>query len=347
MPYNLVSSGSRILIRTGLIPALERRAARCTDRLPILVYHRIGEPAAEDGRLDPSLLSATPAQFSEQMQFLSASCRPLALGELLGYVEANEPLPTGAILVTFDDGYRNFYETAWPVLERFQVPAVMFLATDYVGTPDRLYWWDELYQAVKGTPCEHLKVPGSDELPLRDPGERQAAFMHLKQLYTSLSAERARAMLEQVLTELAVSPSTDGLLLSWPEVRELQQRGCVFAAHTRSHPILSRISTEQALEELRGSQSDIARETGTTWPVAAYPSGHAHDCNAELDPLLQRAGFCLAMSSIPGINRLADCNPLRLRRIGLAPWMGLPEFRLVLTEIYGQYCSLQSALHRD
>jgi peptidoglycan/xylan/chitin deacetylase (PgdA/CDA1 family) len=347
MHNGLARFGLSMLAGSGLVPTLEWAEARHNNRLRILVYHRIGYPAAEDGLLDPSLLSATPEQFDEQVRFLSRRYCLLSITDLLRLIEDGAPLPSMAAMITFDDGYRDFIDVAWPILQRYQAPALMFLPTGFLYPENQLFWWDRLYQAVRRTACKSLELPdGSGRLALDDPARRWQAFQQIKRSICTESNECAMAWLELVMERLDVPIKTDGFVMNWDDARRLHAQGCHLAAHTRTHPILSRLPVEQALEQIRLSQLDIEREIGSALPVVAYPSGHSADCNDELSPLLQQDGFVIAMSSIPGQNVFPGGDLLRLKRIGLSPRLGQAEFRLVLTGAYHAYCTVQAKVFK-
>ena len=129
----------------------------------------------------------------------------------------------------------------------------------------------------------------------------------------------AMRLVDRIMETLEVIPETTGILMNWSDARLLNQHGCYMAAHTRTHPILSRISTDDARQEIMGGQQDINKEIGTAWPVFAYPSGHSQDCSDELLTILYEEGLKVAMTSIPGINVLPRSDLLELKRIGLSP----------------------------
>lgn len=110
-----------------------------TWKLPILLYHRI----APEGATAKARYRVTPEAFEEQLRFLRDSgYHTPHLGDWLRAMEAKEPLPGRAVLFTFDDGYRDFAEHAWPLLRRYGFTALVFLVADAVGGTNE---WDEAY----------------------------------------------------------------------------------------------------------------------------------------------------------------------------------------------------------
>jgi len=328
--------------RSGLVPLVMSLEAQNLNLLRILVYHRIGDPGAESGFLDPTLLSATPQMFEQQINFLVKNYRLISIRDLLQAIEDQQPLPPQSVMITFDDGYRNFLDIAWPIIEHYQIPALLFLPTGFLSPVNQLFWWDRLYQGILQSRRTRLSFPTLGDYPLVDKKQRWEAFIQLKRKISCLEHNSAMMLVGKIFEVLEVTPETTGLLLNWSDARLLNEHGCYLAAHTRNHPILSRIPRNIARKEIQGGQEDIYREIGRVWPVFAYPSGHPRDCSDDLSQILYEEGFKLAMTSIPGINVMSRVDLLRLKRIGLSPRVTLTEFQLLLTGIFQFYCNLQN-----
>lgn len=342
MPATLDKLAAKLLIRSGLLSAIERQDAARPDILRILLYHRVGQPADHDSVLDPSLLSATPDQFAQQMAFLARHCHLVSIGELLDAINSGRPLPPSSVMVTFDDGYNDFLTAAWPVLEQLHIPAVLFVVTQHLSDPTLPFWWDRLYQAVTRTNHACLQTDGVGHYALQTPQQRWLAFTELKAAVKSMEFHQAMAMIEEIARTLGVHPDEEQTNLTWDEVAGLAARGLCIAPHTRTHPVLSRVTEAEARQEIFGCQLDIDRRLGQRWPVFAYPCGHQADICPGLLPLLREGGFEAAMTCIEGHNVLHRTDHLLLRRVSLAPHLSLAEFRLVLTGIYDIY----GALHK-
>src|SRR5262249_20375882 len=135
-----VAAGSRLL------DLLERSGGGDAPGLPGLTYHPVIQP--RDAPLYPGVLSATPSGFTDQMRAIAARFQVIPLSEVVTALRERGPLPPRALLLTFDDAYRDFAEHAWPVLRSLGLPAVLFVATSFPDHPERAFWWDRLYRAV-------------------------------------------------------------------------------------------------------------------------------------------------------------------------------------------------------
>lgn len=114
-----------------------RRTTHC--ELPILMYHSVAE---EDERnVAPYYRIAThPRVFAEHMHILHESgYKTVDVGEALRILSSNPPQAAKTVVITFDDGYRNFYTHAFPVLSRFGYTATMYLPTEYIGSATKRF----------------------------------------------------------------------------------------------------------------------------------------------------------------------------------------------------------------
>src|SRR5215216_7794219 len=129
--------------------ALQRIKRRVSDRALILMYHRVAEPGC-----DPWELAVTPEHFRQHLEVLRKYDRMMRNDQLAASLERGK-LPNRAVVVTFDDGYADNLLSAKPLLEKYDVPATVFIATGYVGN-EREFWWDELERVC----LQPGKLPG-------------------------------------------------------------------------------------------------------------------------------------------------------------------------------------------
>ncbi len=99
----------------------------------IFVYHRVGDSSTLDG------LTISKDAFERQMQFFRRERRPMALGKLAELIRNKKPIPENAVAVTFDDGYKDTFDAALPVLKKFKIPATVFITTGFIDRTARGY----------------------------------------------------------------------------------------------------------------------------------------------------------------------------------------------------------------
>jgi peptidoglycan/xylan/chitin deacetylase (PgdA/CDA1 family) len=327
----LVAAIARGPLSGGAIEALERIAPWRRGVLAVLTYHRVDEPDARPDLL-PGLLSATPGAFAEQIADLARRYNPVSMAEILEAIDDPRLLPPRAVHVTFDDAYADFADQAWPILRASNVPVTLFVPTAYPDASGPGFWWDRLWHAVSTTTRDAISLDPARRLPLGDPASRRAA---MRAMQTSLKArphDQAMADVERLVTELGDPAGVTAnprppAVLGWEALRGLAADGVTIAPHTRTHPLLDRVSFDTAVAEIAGAHEDLEREIGPTSRVLAYPSGSHDDKAVEA---ARRAGMVLAVTTERGGNDLRHADRLRIRRINIGGRARSPLIRAQL-----------------
>jgi peptidoglycan/xylan/chitin deacetylase (PgdA/CDA1 family) len=246
------------------------------------------------------------------MCYLADHYAPVSVQNLLDFYDHDISLPRRAVMVTFDDASRDFAEYAWPIMQRHRIPVTLFVPTAYPDHPERFFWWDHLYHAIKETKTPSLQTD-IGVIRLTTPNQRRRAFKVLREDVKDLPHEQAMVWLDETFRRLDAPPPIHNVL-SWEELRRLYREGVTMGAHTRTHPMVQRIKVEEACEEAVGALSDLKRELGEVPPIFAYPSGGFSD---EVVQMLASEGFLLAFTTINGLNDLKTADRLRLNRFNI------------------------------
>lgn len=286
--------------------------------LPVLTYHRVDEPGRRQD-LQPGLISATPEQFESQMGYLGQRRTPVTLQEVIAAVTERRPLPERAILVTFDDAYEDFAIHAWPILQRYGIPCVMFVATDYPGNRHQRFWWDRLHASLECpmSPESSLKScleTPCGSLPLHTPAERRNAYRQLRSYFKSISHVQVAKTLDAIWQQRPGKEADNGVM-DWETLRRLAHEGLVLAPHTQSHPLMTRLDDPAASRaEIEQSWHVLEQQIGNIPRVFAYPSGAA---DAKVVENLRDLQFQLAFTTQRGVNDLRHTSPWLLKRINV------------------------------
>lgn len=292
--------------------------------LRILTYHRVDEPGAHPD-LYPRV-TVSPRAFDAQMRYLAEKYHVISMPELLFLSRHRGTLPPNSAMITFDDAYCDFADQAWPILKRYNLPATLFVPTAFPDNPVRSFWWDDLYYALRATERrEDLDTPAG-RISLATEADRDQALTRLRDYVKSLPHEEAMAWVDHICRKLGVL-MPERAVLSWDRLRQLAGEGVTLGAHTRTHPLMNRVSLEAARAEAVGSLRDLEQEIGSALPIFAYPSGGFND---EVVRLLKEEGIELAFTAVRGINDWRTADRLRLRRINVGPTTTLAILRAQL-----------------
>ena len=294
----------------------------------ILIYHRVIEKW--DRTLDYSQpgMVVTADTFERQLQFLKKHFHIVPLSSFLNPTP-NTQHPKPLCAITFDDGWRDNYEIAFPILQKHSVPATIFLTTDFIGT-NRAFWHTELmYLLMHGDLSKLLR---NESVFRTYPGPVRYRLMRLARTTTSPAAQAVDLVIEAV-KEKCDEPTIEDLIhdlsksaaiprpmltdrrffLDWAQIREMAAAGIEIGSHGCSHRILTRLKPEEAKEELTRSKADIESRIGRAVQHFAFPEGAA---NAGLMPLVRESGYRTA-SLCRTVPEGRQAEPVALRRLGM------------------------------
>jgi peptidoglycan/xylan/chitin deacetylase (PgdA/CDA1 family) len=294
--------------------------------LTVLTYHRIADRSRDADDLDPALVSAGPVEFERQVAWLASNAAPVSLDDVLAVQAGDAALPRRAVLVTFDDAYRDFAEMAWPVLKAHAVPATLFVATAFPGRRGHGFWWDRLHRALVRTERRKPLSTPAGPLPLATAADRERTHRALAAVMHVLPHDDAMTSLDEVLA-LVGDAEPVCPVLDWPHLRGLAADGVAVAPHTRTHARIDRVTAERARAEIAGSRGDLERELGRCPPAFAFPAGGHDERSAAL---LADEGFTVGFTTRRGVNDVARADWLRLRRSNVGRRSTLPVLRAQL-----------------
>ena len=303
-------------------------ARRPTGAFPIFIYHNF-----VSGKQDLYFQGFPVDFFESQLNYLSRHYQILPLPELIGRLSHRDPIPSNALALTFDDGYRDNYTLAYPVLKKYGVPATIFLTTKYIDQV-AIPWNAELSHAIKKTGQSRLVLTFNSHDEVFDIHSEQARLQALDRLLAilrNIPDTEKRQKLKDIYNQLKIKDFTGltGMMMTWDQVREMKRNGISFGAHTVNHPILTRIPLEESKKEIEDSRCKIETELDDAVELFAYPNGNARDFNESHKAMAKDAGFKAAFSTLHGMNT-TETDPYAFRRGGPASELTLPEFALKL-----------------
>jgi peptidoglycan/xylan/chitin deacetylase (PgdA/CDA1 family) len=295
--------------------------------IQILAYHRI------NSQKDEYFSAIDIPRFENQVAYLVEKFRIVPAKEGVQRLLEGD-LPPNCVIVTFDDGYRDNFTNAFPILKKYNVDATFFLATGCLNGSDVL-WHDQVCCAIRKTIRTTLDLSdfnGKKYVLSSDRLREQAIHSVLWDLREIPNERRkiwGRIVLERLgILETSMDPPKNPLMLNWHEARSLREGGMTFGAHTVTHPILSQTTIEEAKQEIENSKLAIETHLQLQVESFAYPSGRKADFNEKIKELVKESGFACAFSMIYGSNEFG-VDPFALRRIPVGNW-DLPYFEKVL-----------------
>jgi peptidoglycan/xylan/chitin deacetylase (PgdA/CDA1 family) len=228
-------------------------------------------------------------------------------------------------VITFDDGFRNFANVAYPVLRAKSLPVTVFLSSGLIGSSE-LFWFDRVERVLLQNRLQEISLRVGHrrlQIVLR---EKEQAIKQLVEEMKALSySERERVLAELVRMSgdsKMESLGDEYLPMSWEEVRELaKDKNVTFGSHTVSHSIVRWLGEEDLHREIVQSKKTL--EDNLQGPIEhfSYPNGQAKDFNHRAKKLLALAGYKSASTTIEDLN-YQDTDCFELRRIGASLSLG-------------------------
>jgi peptidoglycan/xylan/chitin deacetylase (PgdA/CDA1 family) len=306
---------------SGMIDELAaaRTGIRNQPRIIILGYHRLVENFQESSKIAiPSLLTSV-ATFRRQLDLMLKKFDCITLDDAIEAIAGRLKLSRDAVVLTFDDGYRDFYDLALPTLRSYKLPSAIFVATDLIGGNEPLIH-DQVYYLICELSRRHRPLPHLPPLPAIASIQATARkAISNGDNYQAMRAllELPRAQLQTLIDEIKCDLNftndqfpDEYKMLTWPMLREIAAANITIGAHTCNHLLLTLENVEKVTLEIANSKRALEEGLNLSIDHFAYPDGRYND---QVIGIVRAAGFRSASTIEDRPNTLSD-DPYRLKR---------------------------------
>lgn len=280
----------------------------------ILVYHRIIDDDSELTDYSSYGITVNKANFDKQIEFLSKNYNLIRLNELVNMIKAGENIPDKSCVITFDDGWRDNYTNAYPILNKYNAPATLFLTTNFIDNGE--WFWEERIKfllahyfdsSTKNQLSEQVERTMKDSLgkyniDLVSKNNNQLPD-YLAKIVT-IAKSKDSEWLESFLNEMESLKNLAGLeeprrFMNWGEIQEIAAQQFDIGGHTLSHMSLPHCDKEKAERELTESKEIIDERLNQQTSLFAYPYGKT---DKTIEQLTEKSGYKCGCTLIPGFN---------------------------------------------
>ena len=283
--------------------------------LTVLSYHRLGSAVqSPDFHLDPTVFGPTEAEFDEQMRWLAANAEPVSEQDVLSAMAGSHELPKRAVLVTFDDAYKDQFTIGLPALMRHKVPAVFFVTPEIINKRS-LGFWDRITRAIKLTNKSKITIDGQTfSLADKDSATRDVTnFVKYRKHSNPYSLT---TKLESLCDIPALDASfEDAELMSWEDIKFIDQKkeshGLSIGAHGFTHRLLGTLTPEDQRWELLSAKENLEEVLGHSIQSLAYPAG---SYSIDTPNIALECGYTALFTFESGINS-SRLDPADIKRI--------------------------------
>lgn len=279
-------------------------------------FHRIGD--ASNTPFDPCVYSCDQENFKQYILFLREHFRIIDMKELDQIITQGKKVREKLALITFDDGYYDNYEIAYPILKAYKVPATFFVTTSLISS-NIIPWWDEIAWHVKCLAGKSVKLsiwPEAITLPDKvDADIIRRILGKVKSFPAQINSQLSEL---QALTQQEVpSALSQQLFMQWCHLTELENNSITIGAHSHTHRILSSLSPKDLTYELTESKRLLEQHLSHPIESLSYPVGGESTYQKTMFTLLSKLGYHMGFTFRPYVNRRIQKNRYELGRLSI------------------------------
>ncbi len=294
----------------------------------VLMYHRVLTADEQARTASHPALVVDRQTFAMHMSVLKRHFSVLSVEQFAECMERRIPFPDSTCVITFDDGWRDNFTNALPILKEHGLPALVFLPVNYVGQR-RLFWQEALTHLLLRAIDESRRAPerrqmlarllapvgleGVLELPDSDP--RPAVVSRIDVLKRHDRASVC-ALLDAIATALGVRlADLTGVdsFIDWSEADVMSRQGIQFGGHGAEHLLLTQVSDEAAEQEIRAAKTVIDEKLNERVLTFSYPNGYLTPAIAAK---VRACGYRLAFITKRGFVSCDD-DPFTVKRLNV------------------------------
>ena len=305
--------------------------------LSLLAYHRVYPMKYPDFPFYEDMISATPDEFNKQMAFVSKNFNVINFKILDQIISSGNKLPSNSLIVTFDDGYADNFEMALPVMNKYGITATIFVTINNVES-QKTYWFEKIvYQMKKMTPRE-LSL-NSRKFKVDKYNRMEMAKSIIAFLMEVPEPDRIVCIKEldmQTGIDVSSSDLEYAKPLTWEMIKNLDKAGIEIGSHTLTHPILSKMSDEDIINELSESKRILEDKIGKEVISISYPVGNKNCYDHRVLKFSECCGYRFGVSYKHSVERLNPSNTFEIPRVHVETDVSFPLFQanLLLPKIF-------------
>ncbi len=270
----------------------------------ILTYHRVLNKDFDT--VEPGMF-VSDKTFELQLKILSDNYNVLQIDDLVLGLKNGHPLNNNTIAITFDDGWLDNYENAYPLLRKYNLPATIFLATSYINT-NYNFWTDKLLHIYSHNPNSIYQNPVLSSLI-----KRENSILNIVTILKRASLLDKSRAIDEINRLYEMFQLTQRAFLNWHEIKEMSENNIRFGSHTHYHRPLTELSDIEIEKDLTTSLTCLKSNLINISNVFCYPGGYYNDQTTQI---LKRFNFDAHLLVDKDKSRM-DSIPYMLPRINM------------------------------
>lgn len=277
-------------------------------------FHRIGD--ANESKYDPNVFSCSAEDLEKHICFIKNNFEIINQDKFIEIINSSQGLDKRYAYITFDDGYLDNYQLAFPILKAMNVPATFFVATGLIES-DVIPWWDEIAWHLKQSNFSELSLPSWNKSIILSKTINKNIREVLSQFKSSAATIEEQLLELRKITGMTLE-QYESEFLSWSNIVEMESAGMTIGAHSHSHRIFSSLSAEELSHELSHAKMLLEEKLTNKVLTISYPVGNASTYNKYMFDEIERQGYQLAFTFRYYINQQLKDNKFQLGRFSVS-----------------------------
>src|ERR1035437_7395127 len=307
------NAAKKVFVASGVLRFAHKLAAPAA---VILRYHSIqNRPEQYDNTIGCDSIHATSI-FERHMELIARRFSTVSMDDVALCLKGERSLPQRAVAITFDDGYKDNFRFAAPILNRFGIPGTFYVLVDSVDR-SKAPWYCLLRHAFWASRRPNWRDPATGTIhDLTDSQARDTAFLNAAEVCAKSSAPAREELIQNAARSLDPEPfpNESDLMMTWDDARTLVKSGHIVGSHTMTHPNVARVSAADARSELTESKLKLEKELGEPVKHFSYPHPALNpQWNESTLKITEELGYATAVTTTCGAVR-ADARPLAIPR---------------------------------
>lgn len=290
------------------------------NKLVIFNYHRIRDEKS-NYTFDEGVFGPDKFRFQQEMKWLKNETRILSEDELVEVVHSKKPRNELCSMVTFDDGYRDNFDVAFPILKTLKIPALFFIPT-YQINERKVGWWDVVAYLFKKTNKTNFIFNGIQI----NISNKHSIIKDFNAILKNTDADLVTSFLKDLSVSLEVELPNKEIqcseLMTWDNIRYMSRNGMSVGTHTHDHSIMSRQEGSRLKKQIKKSIDILEFEINKKIKSISYPVGGYSHFNDESKNISEELGLQLGFSYLTGFNRMDHIDPFDIKRMAIQPQWG-------------------------
>lgn len=287
--------------------------------LTILLYHGVTDKK-DNGIINYSNKHMHVSKFEWQMKYIKKNCNILSIDEVVNFNINNKKWPKKSVLVTFDDGFKNNYTTACPVLDNLKIPAIFYICAGMIGS-NKMFWVDEIESCINFSKNKSffLNLEKNLKIILKNKKDKIFYLNKIKQFCKKTTSLKKNLIIKDLIKKTKVNPSNtqseNYKVMNWNEVKKIDKNPLfTIGGHTLFHDIMSSQSLSAVNYDIKETIKILKNKLNHNIEHFSYPEGQKIHFNDKIIKLLKKNKIVCSPSAIHGINS-KNANLFKLKRI--------------------------------